>query len=142
MGSSFNIIITIISIILFVILGYKIWQNTKLMRTSGGSSLKEKSEDLMHEFLGQPLLWAKLAKGIQPDSPEENANMFMLVSAAIREYETQCSEYEKGLLEAHEWERVQESIASFTSMPGVKKYWLELKPEMSELLKSVVESDQ
>ncbi|NQV49259.1 MAG: hypothetical protein HQ507_02090 [Candidatus Marinimicrobia bacterium] len=142
MGSSYNLIIALVSIILFVILGYKIWQNTKLMRSSGVSSLKEKSENMMHDFLDQPKLWAKLAKGEQPDSPEENANMFLLVSAAVREFENQCSEYEKGLLEDHEWETLQESIASFTSMPGVKKYWLELKADMSVLLQSVVESHQ
>ena len=139
MALSYNLIAGFITIILFIFLGYKIYQNTKLMRNSGSPSVKQKSEDMMHGFLDQTSLWAKLAKGELPSSPEEDVSMAMLVAAAVREFEAQCSEYEKGQMEEHDWEMLQESILNISSMLGVKKYWLELKPDMSDLLRSIGE---
>lgn len=137
-----DIIIVAITLILFVILGFKIWQNKNLMRGTAKPKKIETTEDFMHGFVDQPELWVKLAKGISPISPEEDASMSLMVGAAFQAFNEQCHNYEKGELDDSEAQALKESVFRIYSMPGVKKYWGDIMPDMSPcMLQFINESE-
>ncbi len=137
-----DLIIVGITLVLFVVLGYKIWQNKKLMLGTTKPKKVETTEDFMHDFVDQPELWVKLAKGIPPMSPEEDASMSLMVGAAFQGFNAQCSQYELGELDDSEVQALRESVVRIYSMPGVKKYWDDIQPDMSScMLRFIDESE-
>ena len=87
-------------------------------------------------------VWVKLASGEDPSSPEEEARMSLLVRAILRGFESQCYQAEVGLIEETEWRALRNAIVNICGLPGVRKYWMELKPYMSERLQNVVERNE
>lgn len=65
--------------------------------------------------------------------------MSLLVRATMRGFESQCYQYESGLLEDDEWHALQAAIRDICAMPGFNKYWEWLKPHMSARLQKVVD---
>ncbi len=134
-----DVIVVIITLFLFVVVAYRFYQNTKQMRSSGKPVARDSAEDFMHDFVDQPELWVKMAKGEKPVSAEEDASMSLMVGTAFDGFNAQCTLYEKGELEDHDLEILRESILRIASMPGVAKYLEALKPQMSTCLRSIVD---
>ena len=129
-------IIVVVTIGLFVFLGYKIYVNKKLMRPAGSNSSKGKADDIMHG-LDKPELWVKLAKGEAAATPDEDMRMSLMVNAAFQGFETQCAEADT--LGEHEHEVLKASISRIVAMPGVDKYLSELKSKLSTRLQSIID---
>jgi hypothetical protein len=137
--SATDIFLAAITIVLFIILAFKIYNNTKLMRGTANKSRSGKAEDLMHDFMDQPLLWAKLAKGIEASSPDEEMRISLMVNAAFQGFETQCEEAEAGDLDENEILALEEGVHRICGMPGVAKYLKDLKPDFSPRLISIID---
>lgn len=133
-----DILIAAVAVILFIILGNKIYQNTRQMR---GTDQKSKSspEDFMHEFIDQPELWIKLAKGIPASSPEEDVQLTLMVNTTFQEFEGQCEKADAGTLEESEIQALEESVHRICAMPGIAKYLDDLKPDLSPRLKTIID---
>ena len=85
--------------------------------------------------------WVKLTTAEEPSNPEEDARMSLLVRAMLRGFETQCYQCEYGLIEAQAWQALRTAIRSISTLPGVNRYWQQLKPMMSERLRKVTEDE-
>ncbi len=118
----------------------QIRQNTRMMRTAAKQSLTEASQGFMYAAIDNSEDWVKLMAGESASTPEQDARMSLLVRAMLRGFESQCYQYESGLLEEAEWRALQSAIKDLCALPGVNKYWQQLKPHMSERLKRVVEA--
>jgi len=139
MGNYIDNIAAAITIVLFIFLGYKIYQNKKMMRPAEEKSSKDKAEEIMHGFVDQPMLWVKLAKGEAAASPDEDVRMSLMVNAAFQEFEAQCARHESAALEAKELEALSESVSRICGMPGVHKYLNDIKPQLSQRLQSIID---
>ncbi len=139
MGNIGDILIIAVTIVLFVIMALKIYKNTKMMRGTEEKSGSDKSENYMHEFVDQPLLWVKLAKGIEANSPDEEVSMTLMVNAAFQEFETQCEQADTGELNENGILALEEAVHRICAMPGVTKYMEELIPDFSPRLKAIID---
>ena len=126
-------------VISLIYVAAQIRQNTKMMRTAAKQSLTEASQNFIYKGIDRSEEWVKLMTGDNPSTPEEDARMSLLVRAMLRGFESQCYQYESGLLEDNEWRALQAAIKDLCSLPGVNRYWQQLKPHMSERLKNVVD---
>ncbi len=126
-------------VISLIYVAAQIRQNTKMMRTAAKQSLTEASQNLIYTAIDKSEEWVKLTTGDDPSTPEEDARMSLLVRAMLRGFESQCYQYESGLLEDDEWRALQTAIKYLCSLPGFNKYWQQLKPHMSERLKKVID---
>ena len=126
-------------VISLIYVAAQIRQNTKMMRTTAKQGLTEATQSLIYTAIDRSDEWVKLMTGDDPTSPEEDARMSLLVRAMLRGFESQCYQYESGLLEEDEWYALQAAIRDLCSLPGVNKYWQQLKPHMSERLKKLVD---
>ena len=126
-------------VISLIYVAAQIRQNTKMMRTAAKQSLTEASQNMIYTAINRSEEWVKLMTGDDPSTPEEDARMSLLVRAMLRGFESQCYQYESGLLEDNEWRALQAAIKDLCSLPGVKGYWQQLKPHMSERLRKVVD---
>ncbi len=138
-GAVSEIVGAIAVVISLVYVAAQIRQNTKMMRTAAKQSLTEASQNFIYTAIDKSEEWVKLMTGDNPSTPEEDARMSLLVRAMLRGFESQCYQYESGLLEDNEWNALQAAIKDICSLPGVNKYWQQLKPHMSERLKKVVD---
>jgi len=134
-----NIFVAVVSIGLFIILAYKIYNNTKQMRGTEKKSSTDKVEDFMHGFIDQPALWAKLAKGIAASTPDEEVRMSLMVNAAFQGFESQCEQAVAGTLDENEILALEEGVHRICAMPGVKKYMADLKAEFSPRLQLIID---
>jgi hypothetical protein len=125
-----------------IYLAIQIRQNTRMMRSSAKQQLTAGSQNLIYKAIDNSDAWVKLTSGEQASSPEEDARMSLLVRAMLRGFEAQTYQYHAGLLEKDEWRALRAAIVGMCTLPGVAKYWEELKPHMSERLRTVVEADQ
>ncbi len=139
MESINDILIAVFALILFIILAYKIYKNTKLMRGTEEKSGSKKAEDFMHDFVDSPELWVKLAKGIEASSPDEDVRMSLMVNAAFQGFEAQCSQADTGILEEVDLLALDEAVHRICAMPGVQKYLADLKPGFSPRLQAIIE---
>ncbi len=139
MGSVTDIFAGIITIVLFIILAYKIYKNSKMMRGTDKESGSGNPENFMHDFVDQPLLWVKLAKGIDASTPDEEVQMSLMVNAAFQEFEAQCTQADAGELEENGIIALEEGIHRICAMPGVEKYLDGLKSDFSPRLLAIVD---
>lgn len=109
------------------------------MRGTKEKSSSDKAEDFMQGFMDQPLLWAKLAKGIEASSPDEEVRMTLMVTAAFQGFESQCDEADAGDLEEGEILALEEAVHRICAMPGVAKYLEDLKPDFSQRLLAIID---
>jgi len=126
-------------VISLIYVAAQIRQNTKMMRTAAKQSLTEASQNLIYTAIDKSDEWVKLTTGDDPASPEEDARMSLLVRAMLRGFESQCYQYESGLLEDDEWRALQAAIKDLCSLPGMNRYWQQLKPHMSKRLNKVID---
>lgn len=138
MGAT-DILAAAVTVVLFIVLAYKIYNNTKLMRGTLKKSGSGKADDMMQDFMDQPVLWAKLAKGIEASGPEEELSMTLMVNAAIQGFEAQCKEADAGTLDAKGILALEEAVHRICAMPGITKYLDDLKPDFSQRLLSIVD---
>lgn len=134
-----DIIAAGITIVLFIVMGFKIYKNAREMRGIEDKSRSNNPEDFMHEFIDQPELWIKLAKGIPASSPDEDVRLTLMVNAAFQEFETQCEQAEAGELEEGEIQALEEAVHRICAMPGVAKYLSDLKSELSPRLQMIID---
>jgi len=126
-------------VISLIYVATQIRQNTKMMRAAAKQSLTESTQSLIYKAIDNSEEWLKLMTGDEPSTSEENARMSLLVRATLRGFESQCYQYEAGLLEENEWHALRTAIRDICAMPGFIRYWDQLKPHMSERLKKVVD---
>jgi hypothetical protein len=126
-------------VISLIYVAAQIRQNTKMMRATAKQSLTDASQSLIYTAIDKSEEWVKLTTGDDASTREEDARMSLLVRAMLRGFETQCYQYESGLLEDDEWRALRAAIKDLCSLPGFNKYWQQLKPHMSERLKKVVD---
>jgi len=138
-GAVSEIVGAVAVVVSLVYVAAQIRQNTKLMRTAAKQSLTEASQNFIYTAVDNSEEWVKLTTGDNPSTPEEDARMSLLVRAMLRGFESQCYQFESGLLEDNEWHALQAAIKDLCSLPGVNKYWQQLKPHMSERLRNVVD---
>jgi len=117
----------------------QIRQNTKMMRSAAKHSITETSQNFIYTAIDRSEEWVKLTTGEDPSTPDEDARMSLLVRAMLRGFESQCYQYESGLLEEDEWCALRATIKDLCSLPGMSRYWDQLKPHMSERLIRVVD---
>ena len=127
-------------VISLIYVAAQIRQNTQMMRSTAKQSLTEATQGLIYKLIDHSEEWVKLTTGEKPSSREEDARMSLLVRATLRGFESQCYQFEAGLLEENEWRALRQAIRDICGMPGFQKYWAQLKPHMSERLRLVVES--
>ena len=132
-GGAFAVLVSLIY------LAAQIRQNTKMMRSSAKQELTVATQNLIYKLIDNSDIWVKLTTGGEASSPEEDARMSLLVRAMLRGFEAQIYQYQAGLLEDDEWQALRAAIVAICALPGVAKYWEQLKPHMSERLRSVVE---
>jgi len=133
-----DLLIAAIAIVLFIVLGRKLFNNAKQMRGTDKKA-SHNPEDFMHEFIDQPELWIKLAKGIPASSPDEDVRLTLMVNTTFQEFENQCELAEAGELEDSEIQALEESVHRICAMPGVEKYLSDLKPDLSPRLKTIID---
>ncbi len=109
------------------------------MRGTAKKSGKSKADDLMHDFMDQPVLWAKLAKGIAASGPDEELSMTLMVNAAFRGFESQCEAADAGNLDENGILALEEGVHRICAMPGVAKYLEDLKPDFSQRLLTIID---
>jgi hypothetical protein len=126
-------------VISLIYVAAQIRQNTKMMRATAKQGLTEASQNLIYTAIDKSEEWVKLTTGDDASTREEDARMSLMVRAMLRGFESQCYQYESGLLEDDEWRALQAAIKDLCSLPGFNKYWQQLKPHMSERLKKVVD---
>jgi len=126
-------------VVSLIYLAVQVKQNTKLMRATAKQSLTEASQGMIYKMSEHPDLWVKLMSGTDPSSPEEDAQMSLLMRAMYRGFESQCYQHEAGLIEEPEWQALSNSIIQLTAMPGINRYWQQLKPHMSERLQRIID---
>ena len=126
-------------VISLVYLANQVRQNTRVMRATAKQSLTEATQNFIYKMSEHPECWVKQVAGEPASSPEEDARMSLLVRAMLRGFESQCYQAQAGLLEADEWRALRTAIRDLCALPGVRHYWLALKPYMSERLATVVE---
>lgn len=134
-----EIIGAIAVVVSLIYVAAQIRQNTKMMRSGAKQSLTETSQNLIYKAIDNPADWVKLVNGGQPESPEQDARMSLRTRAILRGFESQCYQYEVGLLEENEWQALRAAIVDIYRFPGINRYWLELRPHMSARLRKVVE---
>lgn len=126
-------------VISLVYLAVQVRQSTRVMRASAKHSLTEATQSLIFSMADHADCWVKLVSGDPPSSPEQDAQMSLLVRATLRGFESQCYQAETGLLDDEEWRALERAIRDICAMPGVARYWIELKPHMSRRLVAVVD---
>ena len=126
-------------VISLIYVATQIRQNTKMMRSGAKQSLTETTQNLIYKAIDNSEEWVKLTTGDEPATPEEDTRMSLLVRATLRGFESQCYQYEAGLLEENEWYALRTAIRDICAWPGFNRYWEQLKPHMSERLKKVVD---
>ena len=119
----------------------QIRQNTKMMRSAAKQSLTEASQNFLYMAIDRSEEWVKLTSGEDPATTEEDARMTLIIRAMLRGFESQCYQYDSGLLEEDEWHALQTTIQWVCALPGVNKKWQELKPHMSARLVKVVDNE-
>lgn len=135
-----DIFAAILAIILFIILGVKIYKNSKQMRGIEDKSSSHNPEDFMHDFVDQPELWIKLAKGIPASTPEEDVSLTLMVNSAFEGFEAQCQQADAGTLDETGVQALEEAVHRICAMPGVQKYLDDLKPDLSPRLQAIIEA--
>ncbi len=126
-------------VISLIYVAAQIRQNTKMMRSAAKQSLTEASQNFIYTAIDKSEEWVKLTTGDDPSTPEEEARMSLMVRAMLRGFESQCYQYESGLLEDDEWYALRAAIKDLCSLPGFNRCWQQLKPHMSDRLKKVVD---
>jgi hypothetical protein len=126
-------------VISLIYVAAQIRQNTKMMRSAAKHSITEASQNFIYTAIDKSEEWVRLTTDQDPSTPEEDARMSLMVRAMLRGFESQCYQYESGLLEDDEWYALQSAIKELCSLPRINKYWQQLKPHMSERLKKVVD---
>jgi hypothetical protein len=119
----------------------QIRQNTQMARSTAKQSLTEATHGVIYKAMDYSTEWVKLMTGEEPSSQEEDARMSLLARACLRGFETQCYQYESGLLEEQEWKALRAAICTITAWPGFNRYWQQLTPMMSERLRRVIEEE-
>jgi len=132
----------IVVIVLFIVLAYKIYKNTRMMRGTDEKSTHDTAEDYMHDFVDQPILWAKLAKGIEASSPDEEVSITLMLNAVFQGFESQCAEAEAGKLDDGEIQALEEAVHRICAMPGVQKHLADMKADLSPRLQSIIDQKQ
>lgn len=125
-----------------IYLAVQIRQNTKMMRSSAKQQLTAGTQNLIYKAIDNSDAWVKLTNGEHASTPEEDARMSLLVRAMLRGFEAQVYQHQAGLLEEDEWQALRAAIVGICALPGVARYWEELKPHMSERLRLIVEESQ
>lgn len=138
-GAVGEIIGALAVLISLIYLALQVRQNTMVMRAAAKQNLTEASQNLIYKMVENSSHWVKLISGEEAASAEEQAEMSLLVRAMLRGFESQCYHYEAGLLEEEEWQALRNAIQSICALPGVHRYWLELKPHISARLHAVIE---
>ncbi len=128
-------------VITLIYVAMQIGQNTKMMRSGAKQSLTATTQNLIYKAIDYSAEWVKLTTGDEPATPEEDTRMSLLVRAMLRGFESQCYQYEAGLLEEDEWYALRTAIKDICALPGVNRYWEQLRPHMSERLQKVVDSE-
>ncbi len=128
-------------VITLIYVAMQIGQNTKMMRSGAKQSLTATTQNLIYKAIDNSAEWVKLTTGDEPATPEEDTRMSLLVRAMLRGFESQCYQYEAGLLEKNEWYALRTAIKDICALPGVNRYWEQLRPHMSERLQKVVDSE-
>ncbi len=139
-GAISEIIGAVAVVISLIYVAAQIRQNTKMMKTTAKQNLTEATQSIIYAAIDRSEEWVKLTSGVEPSSPEEDARMSLLVRAMLRGFESQCYQYESGLLEDDEWQALRQAIRDLCALPGVNRYWQQLKPQMSKRLRAVVEN--
>ena len=134
-----DIVGAIAVVISLIYVAAQIRQNTKMMRSGAKQSLTEATQGVIYKAMDHSDEFVKLVSGAEPDSPEEDARMSLLTRAMLRGFESQCYQYESGMLEDYEWQALQTAIKELCALPGFNKYWQQLKPHRSERLKNVID---
>lgn len=119
----------------------QIRQNTRMMRSGAKQALTETTQQLIYKAMDNPGDWVKLMSGEPPATAEEDARMALFVRATLRGFESQCYQYEIGLLEEDEWHALRKAIVDVVALPGFNRYWQSLRPHMSDRLKKTVDGD-
>lgn len=128
-------------VITLVYLAVQIRQSTRMMRSTAKHSLTEATQNLIFKFADHPDAWVKLVSGAEPATPEEDARMSLLTRAMLRGFESQCYQHQVGLLEEDEWSALRKAIRDICALPGVSRYWAQVRPHMSERLQQVVDEN-
>ena len=126
-------------VVSLVYVAAQIRQNTRMMRSGAKQSLTEATQGVIYKAMDHSDEFVKLVSGAEPDSPQEEARMSLLTRAMLRGFESQCYQYDAGLLEDHEWVALKTTIKQLTGLPGFNRYWQQLKPQMSERLQKVID---
>ena len=134
-----EIIGAIAVVVSLIYVAAQIRQNTKIMRAGTKQSLTEATQGVIYKAMDHSDEFVKLVSGAEPDSPEEDARMSLLTRAMLRGFESQCYQFDSGMLESQEWRALQTAIRELCSLPGFNRYWQQLKPHMSERLKKVID---
>lgn len=128
-------------VVSLIYLAVQVKQNTRLMRATAKQSLTEATQNMIFKMSEYPDCWVKLMSGEEPSSPEEDARMSLLMRAMYRGFESQCYQHEAGLIEEPEWKALKTAIVQLTELPGANRYWLQLKPHMSERLQNIIDGE-
>ena len=135
-------VIGLIAIVVSLIyVSIQIRQNTMMMRSSAKQSLTDATQGLIYKAMDHSTEWVKLISGDEPATPEEEARMSLLVRAMLRGFESQCYQYDAGLLEDAEWTALKQAIRDICGLPGVNRYWQTLRPHMSARLRDIVDGE-
>lgn len=130
--------IAVIGSLIYV--GVQIQQNTKMMRSTAKQGLTEAAQNLIYNIIENADEWTGMTASEKPASAAADLRMSMLVRAMCRGFETQCYQYEAGLLKEDEWHALRNAIQDICALPGVRRHWEQLKPHVSERLHKVVEA--
>ena len=134
-----DIVGAIAVVISLIYVAAQIRQNTRMMRSGAKQSLTEATQGVIYKAMDNSAEFVKLVSGAEPESPEEDARMSLLTRAMMRGFESQCYQYESGLLEEHEWRALQTAIKELSALPGFNRYWQQLRPHMSQRLQNIID---
>lgn len=138
-GAISEIVGAIAVVVSLIYVAVQIKQNTRLMRATAKQSLTEATQNVVFKLADNSDAYVKLVSGEEPSSPEEDARMSLLARAAFRGFESQCFQYESGLLEEDEWLALRAAIVDFATLPGFNRYWQGMRLHMSKRLRSIIE---
>lgn len=110
-----------------------------MMRGTDAASTHDTAEDYMQGFMEQPLLWAKLSKGIAASSPEEELSINLMLTAAFQGFEAQCKELDAGEMDEVEIQALEEAVHRICAMPGVQKYLEDMRADFSSTLQAIID---
>lgn len=125
-------------IITLAYLALQIRQNTTMMRANVKQSQTTVTQNLMQVWLDNSELIMKANAGSELTA-KEDYELKILARAILRGWESYCYMYDVGLLDESEWSGIKRSIERFGSQPHLAAGYMEMRLELSERLRAVID---